>query len=565
MALASFAVFYDKNLMMKKNQPLFFLALMACLFLGKNVDAQTQRQVIPFSSQQFHQVANRENRFAASGLGVPFQQKKGPFIAVSIVWFAEGWVEGRDMLSIYFEQNGIAIKRFDIQPDGHAEQAPGKFVSELMFLEQDAQLFNIHVIGQTRPDSLAVHFFDPGPTQKTETPNIPISQYPNIPISDRYVCTCPQPAFEGRLDWCPDGTCPTDPTPEFVPNPTHVIVHHTAGTNIATDWAAVVRSIWDFHVNANGWDDIGYNWLVDPNGVLYEGRGDGKLGAHFCAQNGNTTGICVMGDFTSIQPQAAALNTLAEFLAWETCDESIDALGTSFHSGSGLTLMNISGHRDGCNTSCPGDMFYPLLPSVRQATQDKIDTGCDSEVLAAPTILAVNFVSFNKVSLSWQDNAVNETAYVLERSDFTDDNFLQIVQLPANATAFSDNGVAAGNTYFYRVRAKQGSFFSDYSNVAIVVTGATAAETQLLHGGKVLLAPNPTSGTVALNIDNQWIGSTEISIFDAMGRQVVAPISEGKMSGQARFQLDLSSLPSGIFWVKMVQGADMGWFRVVKN
>ena len=154
---------------MKKNQTLCFLALMAFLFLVKNVEARTQRQVIPFSSQQFHHVANRENKFTASGHGVPFQQKKGQFLAVSVVWFAKDWVEGRDMLSIYFEQNGVAIKRFDIQPDGHSEQAPGKFVSELMFLEQDAQLFNIHVIGQTRPDSLAVHFFDPGPTLKPET------------------------------------------------------------------------------------------------------------------------------------------------------------------------------------------------------------------------------------------------------------------------------------------------------------------------------------------------------------------------------------------------------------
>nr|MCU0347845.1 N-acetylmuramoyl-L-alanine amidase [Saprospiraceae bacterium] len=194
-------------------------------------------------------------------------------------------------------------------------------MSELFFLDKTTKLFGIRHVGYAEIDSLEIHFFDPGPSQPPTAPN-PQSAIQN----PQSVCSCPQPPFQGRLDWCPDGSCPTDPTPDFVPDPTHVIIHHSAGTNVSSDWAAVVRSFWDFHVNVNGWDDIGYNWLVDPNGVLYEGRGDGRLGAHFCAQNGNTTGICVIGDFTSIQPQAAAMNTLADFLAWETCDENIDPL-----------------------------------------------------------------------------------------------------------------------------------------------------------------------------------------------------------------------------------------------
>ncbi|MCC6724497.1 MAG: N-acetylmuramoyl-L-alanine amidase [Saprospiraceae bacterium] len=436
-------------------------------------------------------------------------------------------------------------------------------------MEKSPFFYGVDFTGPSSIDSLEIHFFDPGPSLKPETPTLkptaPIHPSSLIPHpSERSACSCPQPPFQGRLDWCPDGSCPTDPTPEFVPDPTHVIIHHTAGTNVASDWAAVVRSIWDFHVNTNGWDDIGYNWLVDPNGVLYEGRGDGRLGAHFCAQNGKTTGICVMGDFTSIQPQAAALNTLADFLAWETCDENIDPLDTSFHSGSGLVLPNISGHRDGCQTSCPGDMFYPLLPSVRQATQDNIVNGCEADVVAAPTVLAITFVSHDKVSLKWLDNSSTETGFILERSDNVDNNFSPIVQLPANSTTFSDNGVSPNNTYFYRVRAKQGSAFSDYSNVAVAITSVSSAASQL-HGGSLTISPNPTSGQVFLSLENQWIGKTEVAVFDGLGRLLVPPFYEVKNDEKQAIQLDLSDLPAGLYWVKMVQGTEAGWIKIIRN
>ncbi len=551
---------------MKLNKTLSVLPVLVLFLLAKNADAQSQRAVVKIEPHQLNQLKitlpNGVINWQAQALAnVPFTPNAS-FLAYSIVWYSSSWDTEADYLSIMFNDGSTPLNPLQVEADGHAEAGTYRHVSELYFLEKNATKFRLQFNGHAQIDSIAVHFFDPGPSVKS-SPTAPQIHSPSI--GDRSVCTCPQPAFEARLDWCPDGSCPTDPTPEFVADPTHVIVHHTAGTNIASDWAAIVRSIWDFHVNTNGWDDIGYNWLVDPNGILYEGRGDGRLGAHFCAQNGNTTGICVMGDFTTIQPSGSAINSLVDFLTWECCDENIDPLGTGFHSGSGLTLPFISGHRDGCSTSCPGDMFHPLLPTVRTSTQIKIDNGCISGVLPAPTVLAITFVGYNKVSLSWQDNAFGETAYILERSENNNSNFTQIIQLPANATAFSDNNVMPGKTYFYRVRAKQGNEFSAYSNEAIAVTGASATESRLLNGRTVQISPNPTNGFLTLSVDNQWVGNTEVAVFDAVGRMVVGPFSEGKTSQKASFQLDLSSLHAGIFLVKMVQGADVGWFRVLKN
>ncbi len=544
---------------MKKKLTISLFALLAFSFLAKNLSAQTRRAVVAVDPTYINSVVNGSP--SQHLLQIPFLPV-GDFMAYSVVWYSNDWKEAEDRLNIsfYATHSGHLLKE-----DGHAERQGSRHISQLYFGKfSSLSEFSLFTADKNNPkiDSLFIHFYDPGPTLK---PELLIPNYQSPVTTDRSACSCPQPAFEGRLDWCPDGSCPPDPTPQFVPNPTHVIIHHTAGTNISSDWAAVVRSIWDFHVNVNGWDDVGYNWLIDPNGILYEGRGDGRLGAHFCAQNGNTTGICVMGDFTAITPQAAALNTLANFLAWETCDENIDPLGTSFHSGSGLTLKNISGHRDGCNTSCPGDMFYPLLPNVRLDTQEKIATGCDTEAPAAPTILAVTFVGQGLVGLSWQDNAVGETGFVLERSVNTDGNFQPLAQLPANSTTHYDNTVQDGVTYFYRVRAVIGSISSLYSNVAVVQTGITGTESKLLSGQTVRISPNPTNGIVALSIDNQWFGPTEIAVFDVVGRLVVAPFSERKASEKTTIQLDLSGLPSGVFWVRMVQRADVGWFKVLKN
>ncbi len=134
---------------------------------------------------------------------------------------------------------------------------------------------------------------------------------------------------------------------------------------------------WDFHVNTNGWADIGYNWLIDPNGLVYEGRGDNVLGAHFCGTNSRTMGVCVIGDFTNVVPTQAALDQLRNLLAWKACNINADPLSTLLHTGSGLTLNRISGHRDGvCSTACPGNMLYPLLPNIRQNVANHIAQVC---------------------------------------------------------------------------------------------------------------------------------------------------------------------------------------------
>lgn len=187
------------------------------------------------------------------------------------------------------------------------------------------------------------------------------------------VLNCDLPSYCDRSCWCPSGDC----NPQSAPYPTevtHIIVHHSA-TNYAagTDYAQVVYSYWDYHVNTHGWNDIGYNWLVDPNGVLYEGRGDGIQGAHFSCMNGHTMGVCVIGNFETATPTSEAITRLEDLIAWETTDKGLDVLANTYHSPSQLNLYTVSGHKDGnsspvgcpSGTLCPGINLYSELASIR--------------------------------------------------------------------------------------------------------------------------------------------------------------------------------------------------------
>ena len=242
----------------------------------------------------------------------------------------------------------------------------GETPNRTIFLGGDVSSKMSHIqLKSNQPVStnFKLRLFFPGHSKKINTATIK---------EKKVNCDCAQPDICGRSCWCPSGNCPIDITPEQT-IASHFIVHHSAGQTTSSDFAAVVRSYYDFHTGTNGWDDIGYNWLIDGNGVIYEGRGQGLQGAHFSCMNENTIGICVIGNYENTNPTSEAINALQSFIAWSSCEENIDILGIELHPSSNLNLNNISGHKDGndssnsCNTStvCPGNNLYNLLPTIR--------------------------------------------------------------------------------------------------------------------------------------------------------------------------------------------------------
>jgi hypothetical protein len=160
------------------------------------------------------------------------------------------------------------------------------------------------------------------------------------------------------------------------------IVHHTAGSNnyTAGQSAAIVRAIELYHVKGNGWNDIGYNFLVDKYGQIFEGRYGGMtravIGAHAMGFNAGSTGIALIGNYDSAGVSAAARAALVSLLAWRLDLAHVDPLSKvvrvsagnpRYPAGKAVTLRAISGHRDVYPTGCPGAKLYALLPSIRAA------------------------------------------------------------------------------------------------------------------------------------------------------------------------------------------------------
>jgi hypothetical protein len=165
------------------------------------------------------------------------------------------------------------------------------------------------------------------------------------------------------------------------------IVHHTAGSNSysASQSAAIVRAIEIYHVESNGWNDIGYNFLVDKYGQIFEGRYGGMtravIGAHALGFNSGSVGIALLGNYNGAKPTVAEKAALVELLAWRLDLSHVDPLSKvvrisagnpRYPAGTPVTLNAISGHRDTGPTSCPGANLYAQLPAIRKAV---VETG----------------------------------------------------------------------------------------------------------------------------------------------------------------------------------------------
>src|SRR3954469_171690 len=157
------------------------------------------------------------------------------------------------------------------------------------------------------------------------------------------------------------------------------IVHHTAGSNsyTAAQSPAIVKGIELYHVKANGWNDIGYNFLVDRFGTVYEGRyggiGRNVVGAHAEGFNTGSVGVAVLGEYSSLAVAAKARESLANLLAWRldlahvdpaTTQSFISGGNARFPGGLPVFLRTVSGHRDTGFTDCPGTALYNLLTGL---------------------------------------------------------------------------------------------------------------------------------------------------------------------------------------------------------
>lgn len=176
-----------------------------------------------------------------------------------------------------------------------------------------------------------------------------------------------------------------------------MVVHHTAGATNYTkaQVPGILRGILNYHTQALGWCDVGYNMLVDRYGTVYEGRSGGVakavVGAHASGFNTGTFGVSVMGTYSNPAP-SAAVNALGRVGAWQaklwkydpTSKVTLTSGGggsAKYAKGKKVSLPRIFGHRDTSKTECPGNGLYGQLSQVR--TKAKAGAGSSITVPGA--------------------------------------------------------------------------------------------------------------------------------------------------------------------------------------
>ncbi|MGV9885801.1 peptidoglycan recognition protein family protein [Streptomyces sp. NPDC003395] len=194
--------------------------------------------------------------------------------------------------------------------------------------------------------------------------------------------TAPRPRIVPRTVWFTAGERPAQPPPRYDDAVVAVFVHHTDTPNgyDCADTPRIIRDLYTGQTAGRDWDDIGYNFLVDRCGTVYEGRAGGVdrpvTGAHTQGFNHRTAGIAAIGTFTGATPVPRAMaDAIAALVAWKLGPADVDPRGTarltSSNSGSryprGTTavLPVVAAHRDAYETTCPGAALIARLPAIR--------------------------------------------------------------------------------------------------------------------------------------------------------------------------------------------------------
>ncbi|MDR0431961.1 MAG: N-acetylmuramoyl-L-alanine amidase [Bifidobacteriaceae bacterium] len=287
---------------------------------------------------------------------------------------------------------------------------------------------------------------EPGPGQSatpTETPAPPASPSPS-PTAPTQTPTVPPAPPEPPAPPAPPAPVDPPPEPDLLPAPSEptiitrdewgapeskvkqkpryfgklrgAVVHHTAGSNSYTQEQvpSVVRGIFNYHVGSLKWNDIGYNFLVDKYGGIWEGRAGGitsnVIGAHANHFNSETFGVSLLGNYEDVEPTPEAIAALSSIVSWRLAVGGIyDPSATTTYATNDKTMPVIIGHKDATYwrgktlynaTSCPGQYLYPYLDTLR--------TGEVYPVVNRPGISGPADVDPGKVgtyTLTWDSNS----------------------------------------------------------------------------------------------------------------------------------------------------------------
>ncbi|MBC9735439.1 FG-GAP-like repeat-containing protein [Nocardioides marmotae] len=280
----------------------------------------------------------------------------------------------------------------------------------------------------------------------------------------------PRPVIYSRAQWGANESLRGKSAPSY--HEVHAgFVHHTVNANGYTraEVPGILRSIYAYHTQSRGWSDVGYNFLVDRFGRIWEGRYGGidrpVVGAHTLGYNENSFAMSAIGNFETAKPSSAMVQAYGALFAWKLSLHGVDAVSSSQVVGR-RSFRAINGHRDAGSTACPGRHLYALVPQIRELAgqaqtgwagrereSDLVGTphpdllvrnATDKLAYLVPTGGLTAFRAARPVATGWSaaDAAAGATAVV--SPDLTGDGRADLVVRRADGTAQVRAGAGSG-------------------------------------------------------------------------------------------------------------------------
>jgi flagellar hook assembly protein FlgD len=357
-----------------------------------------------------------------------------------------------------------------------------------------------------------------------------------------------QPTILPRFDWQANEKI-VRAKPLYAPQLKLAIVHHTVNANSYTraQAAAIVRGIETYHVLGNGWNDIGYNFLIDRFGQIWEGRGGGidrnVIGAHSAGFNTGSVGVALIGTYQTASPTRAQVDALVQLLAWRLDIAHIDPLSfvrftslgnAKWPRGTPVLLRAISGHRDTYFTECPGNRLYGLIPSIATRVA----------ATGLPKIYAPK-------AQSVPPEAVRFTATLSAPSPWT----VTVTDRTGAAVAAGKGGGAKVDWTWSGVTTAPGPYgWTIASNGARPATGSIGgtlppAPVTVLSGfsAQTVVAPAPdgTGSTLAASFTLGAAAQVGAQLLDQSGAAVVSQPAAALPPGKQQIELAVGAVPDG--------------------
>jgi len=237
------------------------------------------------------------------------------------------------------------------------------------------------------------------------------------------------PKIQTRKDWGADESWRSGTPRERTIK--HAVIHHTVTKNDYTRAEAPqqVRNMYYWHTQGNGWNDLGYNFVVDRFGTIYEGRyggiDKGIQGAHAAGWNSASFGVAVMGNYNDVDPTTAALDSAAALIAWKYAVHGLDPDPAARTRVNDYDIRTLEGHRNVRSTyiewksgssfqyDCPGFNIAWRLPQLRDTIAERyaamsfgpfVDVGTDH-----PFYTAISWMLHSGLSEGYEDGTFRPT------------------------------------------------------------------------------------------------------------------------------------------------------------